>query len=288
MEEDPTVGKEKVKIEFSPDPRGPQTKSINLIQIAKVVLDDGSKWTDQKPEQAALDRFTTGAGFHVDVIPEDLKSPRKSKTDPNISPAYPPASVQGESKTKRDPLSGITHGAGQPLAPQPGHNLPDDVRDISITDRPGGGSSSGVWEFETVAHSDDLGIDYGAVRWSFRYRGPGNQPLYTQEKSEISAAPSSNVKESLVAFNKYYMNKHIVQESESLKSISTDYYGDDSQAASIFANNKGVLTDPNPEARIPVGTKLEMPGRKWEQLKSTPTENPRAKKTGRGANNESR
>jgi hypothetical protein len=285
MEEDPTKGKENVTIVFSPDPKGPQTKSINLIQIAKVVFDDGTRWTDQQPKQAALDRFTTGAGFHVDVKPEDLPSPRKNKTDPNISPAYPPSSVQGQSKTVVDPLSGLSRNVTQTLAPQPGHNLPGDVLDASINDTPGGGISSGVWELETVAHSDDLGIDYGAVRWGFHYEGPGMRPRYTQEKSQISAAPSSNVKESLVAFNKYYMNKHIVQEGETLKSISTDYYGDDSQAASIFANNKGVLTDSNPDARIAVGTELEMPGRKWEQMKSTPTENPweRAKKTGAGA-----
>ena len=285
MEEDPTKGKENVTIVFSPDPKGPQTKSINLIQIARVVFDDGTKWTDQQPKQAALERFTTGAGFHVDVKPEELKPPRKDKADPNISPAYPPSSVQGESKTEVDPLSGLSRNVRQTLTPQPGHNLPGDVLDASINDTPGGGISSGVWELETVAHSDDLGIDYGAVRWGFHYEGPGMRPRYTQEKSQISAAPSSNVKESLVAFNKYYMNKHVVQEGETLKSISTDYYGDDSQAASIFAINKQVLTDPNPEARIPVGTELEMPGRKWEQLKSTPKENPweRAKKTGRGA-----
>lgn len=284
MEEDPSKGSEYVTIVFSPDPKGPQTKSINLIQIAKVVFDDGSKWSDQQPKQAALERFTTGAGFHVDVKPEELAPPR-NKADPNISPAYPPASVKGGSTTETDPLTGLTRNVSSTLAPQPGHNLPGDVLDASINDSPGGGTSSGVWEFETVAHSDDLGIDYGAVRWSFRYQGPGMRPLYTQETSQISAAASSNVKESLIAFNKYYMNKHIVQEGETLKSISIDYYGDDSQAASIFAINKQALTDANPEARIPVGTELEMPGRKWEQMKSTPKQDmwERAKRTGRGA-----
>jgi hypothetical protein len=283
MEEDtPVKGKENVKIVFSPDPKGPQTKSINLVQIAKVVFDKGGKWSDQHPEQAAIERFTTGSGFHVDVKPENLPPPRKQKSDPNISPAYPPASVKAESKTETDPLSGLTRSVSSVLVPQPGYNLPGDVLDASINDTPGGGAVPGVWEMETVAHSDDLGIDYGAVRWGFRYEGPGMRPLYTQEKSQISAAASSNVKESLIAFNKYYMNKHIVQEGETLKSISIDYYGDDSQAASIFAINKQTLTDANPEARIPVGTELEMPGRKWEQLKSTPTQNmwERAKKTG--------
>lgn len=283
MEEDPAERKERVTIVFSPDPKGPQTKSINLIQIAKVVLDNGSKWSSQQPKQAALERFTTGAGFHVDVRPENL-TPRRNKTDSNISPAYPPASFKGGSKTETDPLSGLTRNVGPTLAPQPGRNLPGDVLDASINDSPGGGTSSGVWEMETVAHSDDLGINYGAVRWGFRYAGPAMRPLYTQEKSQISAAASSNVKESLIAFNKYYMNKHIVQEGETLKSISIDYYGNDSQVASIFAINKQALTDANPEARIPVGTELEMTGRKWEQVKSPPKQNmwERAKKTGHG------
>jgi nucleoid-associated protein YgaU len=272
MEEDPAKGKEYVRIVFSPDPKGPQTKSINLIQIAKVVFDSGIKWSDQQPKQAALEHFTTGAGFHVDVKPEALPPPRK-KTDPNISPAYPPASVKGESKTETDPLSGLTRNVSPALVPQPGHNLPGDVLDASINDSPGGGISSGVWEMETVAHSDDLGINYGAVRWGFRYAGPGMRPLYTEEKSQISAAASNNVKESLILFNKYYMNKHIVQEGDTLKSISIDYYGDDSQVASIFAINKQALTDANPEAQIPVGTELEMTGRKWDQLKSTPKQN---------------
>lgn len=291
MEENPATGKEYVSIVFSPDPKGPQTKSINMIQIAKVVFDNRSKWSDQQPKQAALERFTTGAGFHVDVKPEDLASPRRNKTDPNISPAYPPASVKDVSKTEKDPLTGLTFTVSSPLKPQPGHNLPGDVLDASINDSPGGGISSGVWDMETVAHSDDLGINYGAVRWSFRYEGPGMRPLYTQEKSQISAAASSNVKESLTSFDKYYRNKHIVQEGETLRSISIDYYGDDSQVSSIFAINKQALTDGNPGARIPVGTELEMPRQTmWDRAKktehkaekSTPKQNfwDRAKKSG--------
>jgi nucleoid-associated protein YgaU len=261
MQEDPAIGKEDVKIVFSPDPKGPQTKSINLIQIAKVRFDNGANWSSYHPDQVTLESFTTKSGFHIDVKPQDLKPPRTNKTDPNISPAYPPASFEQKSTAVTDPSTGLTLSGGGITAPRPGHNLPGDVLDASINDKPGGGVSSGVFEFETVAHSDDLGINYGAVTWGFRYGGVGAKPQYSQEKSQISATASSNVKESLIAFNKYYKNKHIVQAGETLESISIDYYGDASNIYSIYFNNKQVLTTAIPDALIPVGTELEMPPR---------------------------
>lgn len=259
MQEDPATGKQDVKIVFSPDPKGPQTTSINLIQIAKVRFDNGANWSSYHPDQVALEHFTTKSGFHVDVKPQDLKNPRSNKTDPNISPAYPPASFKQKSTTVTDPSTGLSQYVGGVTVPQPGHNLPGDVLDASIIDKPGGGVSGGVFEFETVAHSDDLGINYGAVSWGFRSGGVGAKPQYTQEKSQISAAASNNIKESLIAFNKYYKNKHIAQAGETLESISIDYYGDGSNIASIYFNNKQVLTTAIPDALIPVGTELEMP-----------------------------
>jgi len=268
MQEDPATGKQDVKIVFSPDPKGPQTKSINLIQIAKVRFDNGRSWSSYHPDQAALEQFTTKSGFHVDVIPKDLKLPRSNKNDPNISPAYPPASFMQKYTTVTNPITGSRQSVAGPLVPQPGHNLPGDVLDASITDKTGGGDG-GIFEFETVAHSDDLGINYGAVTWGFRHEGVDAKPQYTQEKSQISATASGNVKESLIAFNKYYKNKHIVQAGESLQSISIDYYGDGSNVYSIYFNNKQVLETAIPDALIKVGTELEMPGRTWMHLNPT-------------------
>ena len=142
-----------------------------------------------------------------------------------------------------------------------GRNLLNDVKNAEITDKPGGLGAAFI--LETVAHSDELGINYGSVRWSFKnvantQRG-GSGTQYIEEKCEISATPSSDFKESMIAFNKFYKNKHIVQAGETLYSISIDYYGDSSNITSIYFSNKQVLATAIPDALIPVGTELEMP-----------------------------
>jgi nucleoid-associated protein YgaU len=267
MQEDDKTFKQKVEIVFIPDPNGPQTKTINLIQIAKTKFDSGRTWSSYHPDQAALEKFTIKTGFHADVRPELLKLPRRNKADPNISPAFPPEPGNDEPcKKVDDEQTGMSHTVCPDTTGKPGYNLPHGVHNARIIDNTGG--DIGLFEFETVAHSDDLGINYGSVLWSFR-SNPFAKPRYTDEQCQISATASSDFKESMIAFNKYYKNKHIVQAGETLKSISIDYFGDASRIARIYEINKQVLTDANPEAPIPTETKLEMPERTWMHLNPT-------------------
>ncbi len=259
--DDPTTAKQKAKISFIPDPKGPKTKRIDLIQIANVKFFDGSTWTSHHQDQADLEKFTTKSGFHADVRPkEDKLTRRRNHNDPNMSPVYPPSGTE-KSIPLVDPETGISLGGGASPMPLRGRNLLNDVKNAEITDTPAAFFASS--ELETVAHSDELGINYGSVRWSFKnvantQRG-GSGTQYIDEKCKISATPSSDFKESMIAFNKFYKNKHIVQAGETLYSISIDYYGDSSNITSIYFNNKQVLTTDIPNEPIRIGTELEMP-----------------------------
>jgi nucleoid-associated protein YgaU len=337
---------EDVRITFSPDPKGPQTKAIKFIQVVRDEFDDKSiTWGKLKPEEADIDKMVTTAsdrehltqagdtlesialqhygtaefalrifaansqvlnlpaaarppasssgptagergtppglpgeptgeelpapdvhsplpsglrlkipgavreGFHADILPSRpmKKRPRLQPSDPNVSPEYPT-------------LASRLTPAGF-FAPAPGQNLPGATEDATMLDQPGGGFDRVVLEFESAAHSEDLGLFYGAVRWGFRYN-----PAFMTERSfpdewfQFSPRVSDTLGASVVALNKFYRNKHVVQQGETLGAISSLYFGTASRAQDIYEKNKAILKSPDPTAPIPAATELEIPG----------------------------
>jgi nucleoid-associated protein YgaU len=81
----------------------------------------------------------------------------------------------------------------------------------------------------------------------------------TDEWVRIDPVVSDTFRAGIVAFNKFYKNKHVVQKGETLNSISTAYFGDKSKADAIFALNKSVLQSSDPTKEIAVLTELEIP-----------------------------
>jgi nucleoid-associated protein YgaU len=300
--------REVVFITFDPDKNGPDTDAIEFIQIAKTGIPWGQKRPDQKEidyfttrpgdrmhtthagdtlESISIEHFgvpdkaseirnananvsgvalsfplsqgiqlripeAVQSGFHVDISPTEgkggpKKQPRYKPADQNISPTYPHIFNEGFKR-------------------------PNGTQQAKMEDEPGSGTPD-TFQFETAAHSRDRGFFYGAVQWGFSVvpsaKGSFGLDVYGAW-CNVTPRVSDTLGVSIAMLNKFYMNKHVVQMGETLKLVSIQYYGDDSRSSSIYETNRGKLTSVDPDAQIPVGTELEMPGRTWERVKLLP------------------
>ena len=123
-----------------------------------------------------------------------------------------------------------------------------------MVDTPGGGPFSGTFSFETYAHSEDLGITYGGVRWGFQY---GYQGI-TSEYAAPLAGVSDTAKAALVAFNRTYRNDHVAQAGDTLNSLALMYCGDARYAGIIYQMNRTVLSTPDANAPIHPATLVKV------------------------------
>src|SRR5262249_18239371 len=108
-------------------------------------------------------------GYFVDHKADDPKAKaRSSKTDANVPQDYVWPGEERKDKNQ--------HGskAGKKIVPAvledtPGSNVPDH------------------YFFETAARSDDLGLYYGSLHWSFKMKGDGK---VTEEKWSVTEGVS--------------------------------------------------------------------------------------------------
>lgn len=169
-------------------------------------------------------------GYSLDIEPSK-KTTRASASDPNVSPAYPYVIRKGEN----------------PAGGSPG--------DASMEDYPGATYSHAQFEFETAAFAEDLGINYGSIRWGFHY-----SPISAwDEYAEFAPGVSETFRDAEIQFNKFYKNKHKVKAGDTLNKVSTMYFGDNGKAGDIYAANKGVLTSSDADAEIAPGLELVIP-----------------------------
>jgi hypothetical protein len=157
---------EDVKIDFSPDlpPKPQPPKSLGGKPDEYHDLNEPTGQELPVPDvdfglPAGLTLTIPGAvagGFSVDIDPKG-NQPRGSTSAPNISPNYPHLKKQ--------------YSSGH-FSPTPGHNLPGNILDAGMTDLPGHGQERGVFEFESAAHAEDLGLFYGSVHWGFHSAQP--------------------------------------------------------------------------------------------------------------------
>ena len=177
----------------------------------------------------------------ADYSPKKLVQPRTAPTDPAIPGAYPHMKKAMLPGGYMGPVYGYNRGDGSSLA-------------ATMVDTPGGGPFSGTFAFETYAHSEDLGITYGGVRWGFQYGYKG----ITGEYAAPLAVVSDTAKAALVAFNRTYRNDHVAQAGDTLNSLALIYYGDASHAGMIYQMNRTVLSTADPSAPIPPGTLVKV------------------------------
>jgi len=88
--------------------------------------------------------------------------------------------------------------------------------------------------FETVARSDDKGINFGTLHWGFHI----TSGKITNKTASVQEGTSPTFDHAVKEFNVFYKNHHIVTQGETLGSIAELYFNDSSRWIEIQrANN---------------------------------------------------
>jgi outer membrane protein OmpA-like peptidoglycan-associated protein len=181
-------------ITFSPDPTGPYSAEIGLVQAARVLDVAGASTTAGAPwhfgggEAPRNEVGTTGtqlepAGVFIDALYSDPAHAQGAA----VSPSYPSN-------------AGLV----------PGHNelgwlrSPTDWHEARLYDYPSFGGNVD-YEFETVARGMDSEVAFGALNWGFKLRAgvPTDEYAYT-------SAPSATFDRALDRFRGYFTHEPVV------------------------------------------------------------------------------
>jgi nucleoid-associated protein YgaU len=177
-----------------------------------------------------------GGGYFIDHLAADPKAKvRATKNDPEVPKDYvwPGEEIPGKNQ----------HGskAGKKIVAASLYDTPQTTTHLQCT-------------FETVARSEDAGIHYGTVHWSFE--ADGVKGVASKETHRVAPGVSDTYRAALDEFTKFYKNPHTVMKGENLHSIAQHYYGDPEKWGEIYKANKDKIKDPN---KIWPGCKLNIP-----------------------------
>jgi len=182
------------RITFDPDPGGPYSAEIGLIQAAQIIdvsgvrSAPGEPWQFRTPGNVNRNTLgTTGAsgeerGWHVDTTYED---PTKTQSSA-VSPSYP-----------------------QSVGLRPGNNehgwlrSPTDTHRAMLYDYPGFAGPDLDYKFETVAQGMDNQMVYGSLHWGFSLRSG----VPTAEFVTASAGTSAEFDISLQRFRAFFTHE---------------------------------------------------------------------------------
>jgi hypothetical protein len=145
-------------IKFNANQKAPDSTSIRLLQVAKMVDLPTAKdyvWTGGEANRhKTMTKAEPGVdpGWFVDQLYKGLK-PRTKKTDAAISPYY------------------IDYGNSGPANNRDGSKKGKTVSEASLWDYPGWGGKA-RFSFETIAKASDTGHVYGTVMWGFTISDP--------------------------------------------------------------------------------------------------------------------
>jgi len=174
-------------IEFHPNPTGPYSTEITLIQTANLATVSGTSVAPYECTggEAPRNEVRTPAGGTFIDIPYATQ-PQSS----SIGPEYAQPS----------------YIAGNPAQQHHGWlRSPTDVREASLRDYPNWNVDSD-FNFETVAKGSDNQVVYGAVEWGFQIRSGVAQNDYAR----AYGAESAEFDEALERFRGYYTHEPIV------------------------------------------------------------------------------
>ena len=181
-------------IKFFPDPAGPYSTEIALIQTANVADKSGTTtpipgapldWTKVNAgAEAARNEVRTTGGTFID-IPYAAEPPGAAPTPYYDRPAYI---------------------AANPVLDHHGWlRSPTDVRDASLYDYPSAPFDSD-FNFETVAKGTDNQVIYGSLEWGFKIRSS----VVHDEYRHAHAAESAEFDAALERFRGFYTHEPIV------------------------------------------------------------------------------
>ena len=183
-------------IEFHPDPSGPYSTEITLIQTANVVdvagtttgspgVPGAADWSNiNTGEEAPRNEVRTAGGTFIDI--PYAADARSSSATPNYDrPSYI---------------------AANPMVDHHGWlRSPTDVREASLYDYPNMSFDSD-FTFETVAKGSDNQVVYGSLDWGFQIRSG----IVQNEFRHPHALESAEFDRALERFRGYYTHEPIV------------------------------------------------------------------------------
>jgi outer membrane protein OmpA-like peptidoglycan-associated protein len=193
----PRVGMEG-NLRFLPDPTGPYSTQIGLIQVVNIADIGGSTTTPGSPldwrrdgtgaEAGRMDLMTTGAdnapqGWFVDS--QTAAHTRGSSVGPNYIEQWGVAPPRNEFGWLRSPT---------------------DSHPASLYDYPSSGWPNLNFDFETVAKATDTQTIYGSLEWGFQIRSGA----VGSEYARAFDAESATFNEALERFRGYYTHEPIV------------------------------------------------------------------------------
>jgi hypothetical protein len=174
---------------------GESSRFAEIFNANKAALDPTMKTAEGDTSLPANLTLTipqaVAGGFFIDHLPTDPKAKvRTAKKDPVVPQDYvwPGEEVKGKNQ----------HGskAGKRIVP------------AILDDKPKAqGTQHLQYTFETVARSDDAGVHYGTIHWSFEADGPAGK--VTNEAHRVAPGVSDTYRAALGEFNKFYKNPPI-------------------------------------------------------------------------------
>jgi outer membrane protein OmpA-like peptidoglycan-associated protein len=188
-------------IRFLPDPTGPYSAEIGLIQTANVVDVSGRTGAAGGPvdwarvgtgdEFGRMDLMTTGLdgapqGTFVDLLTARL--PRGDSITPNYLESFRGTTAHAPGRNQFGWLRSPTDVQPAILEDQPGFTIDTD------------------FTFETVAKATDTQAVYGALHWGFSIRSGA----VTTEFAHAASAESAEFNEALERFRGYYAHEPVV------------------------------------------------------------------------------
>jgi len=174
-------------------------------------------------------------GFFVDHKAGDPKAKvRSSKAKPNVPQDY------------------VWPGEESPPKNQHGSKAGTTIVPASLDDTPGSPTPDHYF-FETAARSDDTGIYYGSMHWSFKM----DAGKVSEEKWHVTEGVSHTFLSAVDEFNKFYKNTYTVMAGDTLASIAQRYLGSAAKADDIYNANKALIPD---KAKLTPGVQLVIPG----------------------------
>ncbi|MDT5062501.1 MAG: hypothetical protein QOH63_2960 [Acidobacteriota bacterium] len=190
-------------IRFFPDPSGPYSAQIGLIQVVNMA--DVSGRTNHSPgDPVRWSRIGTGA----EAGRQDLMT---TGTDGAPQGWFVDSQIAAHSRGSDVGPNYIEHWS----APQNFFGWlrsPTDLHETSLYDLPSA-SFEADFEFETVAKATDTQNIYGAIEWGFQIRAiiPGSRVLTVRnEYARVSDTASATFNEALERFRGYFTHEPIV------------------------------------------------------------------------------
>jgi outer membrane protein OmpA-like peptidoglycan-associated protein len=186
-------------INFMPKTTAPYGNKIGLIQIVKLTnagganVDPASMPTTRGPSLRTAEDKAKGVegGFFTDVLHEDFTQ----------TPSVP--TKKGDALAPHYPFSS---SGGQVF----GYKRSDDAADIKaaeLFDGPGttDATSNLDFSFETVAKSDDSGVNYGALKWAFGVHAG----KVVSETVSVADSPSATFDAALEKHRDFYVHEPV-------------------------------------------------------------------------------